>query len=278
MPELPEVETIKTQLNKFLIGKKIKAVDINLAKLVKNITANQFEKKIIGATIKYLRRRAKILIINLSNELSLAIHLKMSGQLIYQKKHNPKNVGKHTHLIYYFADGGSLMHNDMRQFGYVKLLPTEKINKLLEIEEKLGPEPLEKKFTLEEFKKLLLNKKTARIKPLLMDPKFIAGIGNIYSDEILFYAKVRPMRLVASLKPEETSRIYQGIKKILPEAIRYHGTSAELYVDALGKEGNYKPHLKVYGRTNQSCVGCKGKVESLKINGRTAHFCPSCQK
>lgn len=284
MPELPEVETIRKQLEKALIGKKIKSAEIRLSKLVKGISAREFENKIRGALIKSIKRRAKILIVGLSNPVrwqignfSLVIHLKLTGQLIYQEKYDPKQITKYTHIIYYFSDGSTLFHNDLRRFGYVKLIPAEKTDKLLEEKEKFGPEPLEKQFTLEKFKKILSKRQGAKIKPLLMDQTFIAGIGNVYSDEILFYASVRPMRIATSLKPAEIQKIYQGIKKILPEAIRLHGSSVDTYIDIKGKQGKYISRLKVYGRDNKLCLKCKTKIERVKINGRSAHFCPRCQ-
>ncbi len=276
MPELPEVETIKSQLQT-LVGKKVKDVEVNLSKLIKGVSEREFKKCVEGSKISSIRRRAKIVIINLSNNFSLLVHLKMTGQLIYAKKWHAKLATKHTHVIYHFSDGSALLHNDLRRFGYIKLMPTAKVDKFLE-KEGLGPEPLEKSFTLEAFKKILARKQRVKIKPLLMDQKFIAGIGNIYGDEILFCAGVRPVRIVASLSVEEIKKIFQGIKKILPEAIRYRGTSADNYVDMYGQKGQYVPRLKVYGREDDQCFKCSGKVERLKIGGRSAHFCPQCQK
>lgn len=276
MPELPEVETIKRQLQK-LVDREIKDVEVNLSKLIKNASERDFIKRVEGTKISSIKRRAKVLIVNLSSRLSLLVHLKMTGQLIYHKTWSTKHPTKHTHIIYHFSDGSVLLHNDMRQFGYVKLVSTDQVDKFLS-EDGLGPEPLEKYFTLEIFKKMLAGKQRVRIKPLLMDQKFIAGIGNIYADEILFYAGVRPLRIVSNLSTEEIKKIFQGIKKILPAAIRYRGTSADNYVDMYGREGRYVPRLKVYGRENKPCLKCRSKIERLKISGRSAHFCPRCQK
>jgi len=277
MPELPEVETIKRQLEKMLIGKKIASVEVFLPKLIQGISTPTFKQKIEKIIIKNIWRRAKILIISLSNNFSLLIHLKMTGQLIYHKIYNIKQKTKYTHIIYHFIDKSVLLHNDLRQFGYVKLINTDKVNALLENKEKLGPEPLDKNFTLEKFKQLLQKRKTTKIKTLLMDQKFIAGIGNIYSDEILFFAKIRPARPVSALKQDEIKKIYQGIKKILTEAIKLRGSSVENYIDASGKSGEYAQKIKVYGRKGESCPKCKTKIERLKMAGRSAHFCPKCQ-
>lgn len=277
MPELPEVETIKKQLEKTLINKKVASIEIYLPKLIQGASLSIFKQKIEGAIIENIQRRAKILIIDLSNKLSLFIHLKMTGQLIYHKTYNTKQKTKYTHIIYHFTDKSVLLHNDVRQFGYVKLINTDKVNALLENKEKLGPEPLDKNFTFEKFKHLLQIRKMTKIKTLLMDQKFIAGIGNIYSDEILFFAKVKPTHPVSALKQDEIKKIYQGIKKILLEAIKLRGSSVENYLDASGKSGEYAQKLKVYGREGQLCLKCKAKIERLKIAGRSAHFCPKCQ-
>lgn len=271
MPELPEVETIRRQLNKKIKGKKIKAVDVRLLKFVKYPLV-KFKKLVAGATITNISRRAKLLIIELSNGYCLVIHLKLSGQLIYQGEPN-----KHTHLVYYFADGTHLIHNDLRQFGFVKVVPQKELADFLN-REKFGPEPLTKEFTLKVFQELLDKRKGAKIKPLLMDQTWLAGIGNVYSDEILFFAKVLPFRKAGTLKPAEIRRIYQGIREILPLAISRRGTSADQYLDTAGQKGGYLPLVKVYGRQGQPCYICGAKIKRLKIAGRSAHFCPKCQK
>jgi len=271
MPELPEVETIRRQLNKKIKGKKIKTVEVRLRKLVK-YPLSRFKKIVEGAKIKDVKRRAKLLIIELSNGYSLVIHLKLSGQLIFKGQPN-----KHTHLIYYFADGSYLLHNDLRQFGFVKVIPQKELADFL-AKEKFGPEPLTKEFTLRLFQKLLNRRKNAKIKPLLMNQNFIAGIGNLYADEILFFAKVLPTRKVSTLKSEEIRRIYQGIKKILPLAIKRRGASADTYVDTEGEKGSYLPLVKVYRREGQPCYICGTKIKRIKIGARSAYFCPKCQK
>jgi len=278
MPELPEVETIRTQLQKVLVGKKITNVEVSLPKMVK-LDLVKFKKIIIGAKIKSVSRRAKILVFNLSNGWSLLVHLKMSGRLIFRKKGEaPKELDKKwNHLIYHFADGSRLFHNDLRQFGYVKLWATEKLADFF-AKEKLGPEPLEKDFSLDDFLAILASRPKVKIKQFLLDQKNIAGIGNIYSDEILFFAGVHPLRRVNELKPAEIKKLYNGIKKILAEAIKHHGTSDNDYLDAFGEKGDYARRLKVYGRQKEKCGKCGGQIQRLKINGRSAHFCPNCQK
>jgi len=271
MPELPEVETIKRQLNRKIKGKKIKTVEVRLPRFVK-YPLKRFKQFVAQAKITSISRRAKLLIIELSNEYCLIIHLKLTGQLIFNGQPT-----KHTHLIYHFTDGSQLIHNDLIKFGFVKVIPKKELTDFFR-KEKFGPEPLTKKFTLELFKKILSQRKNSKIKPLLMDQKFVAGIGNLYADEILFLAKVLPTRKVSTLRPEETKKIYQGIKNILPLAIKRHGSSFRNYVDAQGKKGNFVPLIKVYQRGNQPCFKCQTKIKKIKIGARSAHFCPKCQK
>lgn len=270
MPELPEVETISRQLNKLVVGKKIKKVRVFLPKIVKASLAF-FKRVLAGAKIISVKRRAKLLIFDLNNGWSFLVHLKMTGQLILNGRPN-----KYTHVVFEFADGSWLLFNDLRQFGYLKLLKTADLGEFF-IREGFGPEPLLKDFLLADFKALLLKKPNARIKQFLMDPKNIAGIGNIYSGEILFASRVHPLRRVASLKPEEIRRIYGNIGKILVEAIKLKGTSANDYLDAFGQKGKFAAKLKVYGKEGEKCVKCKGIITRIKIGGRSAHFCPVCQ-
>ncbi len=278
MPELPEVETIRSQLEKLVVGKNIEKVDIGLPKMVK-LALDRFRKIVVGSRVKSISRRAKILIFELSSGWSILIHLKLSGRLIFRKKEEilKDEDAKWNHLIYYFQDGSRLFHNDLRQFGYVKLIETDKLADFFK-KEKLGPEPLKKYFTFEDFSAILKRKPKAKIKQFLMDQQNIAGIGNIYSDEILFSARVHPLRKIADLRLEEGKKIFEGIKKILPEALKFQGSSVDLYLNALGKEGEYVPHLKVYGREGEKCKKCGGIIQRLKIGGRSAHFCPACQR
>lgn len=278
MPELPEVETIVRQLRRAVVGKKIISAKVLLPKIVK-AKPGKFQIAVKDATIKRIWRRAKILIWELDNGWSLLIHLKMTGQLIYQKTDDRKQTtekNKYTHVIFSFSDGSRLLFNDLRQFGYIKLIKTEGLVDFF-IKEKIGPEPLGKDFSLADLEVLLNRRPKTRIKQFLIDPKNIAGIGNIYSDEILFFAGANPLRRVKTLKRGETAKVYQGIKKILPAAIKLKGTSADNYLDAFGRKGNFLKKLKVYGREGQKCVKCKGEIERVKIGGRSAHFCPKCQ-
>lgn len=243
MPELPEVETIKRQLSREIIGKKLEG------------------DKVVG-----VRRRAKILIIDFTDGSSLVFHLKLTGQLILNGE-----ASKHTRCIFKFDDGSNLVFNDMRKFGWWKKIASTK-----KLEESFGPEALE--VSLTEFKKILSKRPKAKIKALLMDQKAIAGIGNIYSDEILFLSKVRPLRLVVSLRQSEVSSIWANIGRILKRAVKLRGTSERSYVDARGKKGNYLKELKVYRRENKKCFRCGALIKREKLGSRSAHYCPNCQK
>ncbi|MGB9743422.1 MAG: DNA-formamidopyrimidine glycosylase [Minisyncoccales bacterium] len=243
MPELPEVETIRRQLAAKIIGKKLN-----------------------GQKIINVRRRAKILFIDLANGSSLIFHLKLTGQLIFNAK-----PSVYTRKVFVFDDGSKLVFNDVRRFGWWK-----EMKDTSKLEKEFGPEALE--VDLKTFSQLLKKKPKSKIKPLLMDQKFIAGIGNIYSDEILFAAGVLPWRLVKTLTEDKIKKIHQNIKKVLTKALQYRGTTEQYYRDACGQPGDYNQQLKVYQRGGQPCLICGAKIKRVKIAGRSAHYCPHCQK
>ena len=293
MPELPEVETIRRQLFKEVVGKKIKSVEIKLPKLTyfngKKSDVKNFSKNLNGARVTKANRAAKILIITLSNDYTLLIHLKLTGQLIYRAKNGNLKRGGHpwpkpgvsvpnkwTYMIIHFTDGSKLYFNDLRQFGYLKLIETKKIGEQKELK-KLGPEPLDKNFTAVKFSEMLKKRAKAKIKPLLLDQNFISGIGNIYADESLFYAGILPTRPTGKLKPEEIKKLHQGIKAILQKSIAQGGTSSDTYVTLTGQKGGYEKYLKVYGREKEKCQRCGGIIKRIKLGARSAHFCPKCQ-
>lgn len=272
MPELPEVETIRRQLLRKIKNKKIKNAEVKLARMI-NVSVAEFERAVGGKKVKDIRRRAKLLIIDLSGGWSILIHLKMAGQLIYDGK---TGIGK-PHIIYIFEGGHELKHYDFRLFGWAKLIKTEDVEKFLS-KEKFGPEIIDEKFTVEDFSGLLAKKPNAKIKPLLMDQKFIAGVGNIYAQEACFCAKVLPIRKVSTLSSEEIKDIYYCLRKILIGALERKGTSVDAYVDVEGEKGSYVSSLKVYGRGGEKCFGCKDKIKTIKLAGRGTSFCPKCQK
>lgn len=269
MPELPEVETLKRGLEDRIKDKIIKNIEVDTAKLT-NVPLKVLNQKVKNQKIKSVSRRAKVLILALSNDYNLLIHLKLTGQLVLGGLPN-----KFTHIIFNFTDGRRLFFNDMRKFGWLKLLNQEQLKKELA---DYGVEPLSKEFTLKKFKEILNKRKKAKIKQILLDQKLIAGIGNIYTDESCFYAKIRPMRIVKTLKPEEIKRLYEGIKKILKFAIDKKGTSADTYIQLDGSPGQMLKYLKVYGRKGEKCKRCPGIVKKIKLNGRGTHFCEKCQQ
>jgi len=265
MPELPEVETIKRQLEKKLPGKKIEKVQI-----IDCPNADKRIRALSGIKILKVRRRAKTLIVDLNNDKSLLIHLKLTGQLIFRK-----NAGKErfTRVLFYLSSGG-LLFNDMRKFGFIKLVPTENVEK--EIHEKYGPEPFDKDFTLKIFEEILVRKKKSKIKPLLMDQKVISGLGNIYAQEACFIAGIKPGRTAGSLDKKEQTRLYSAIKKVLLSAIKFHGTSFDsIYVDAYGQPGGFGQRLYVYQQ--EKCKRCGQTLKSLRLGGRGTWYCGRCQ-
>jgi len=269
MPELPEVETIRRQLARAVVGKKITGVKILSAKTVRG-SAGDFVKKIIGAKIKSIGRRAKLLLLNLFNGLTIITHLKLTGQYLLDEEPN-----KYTRVIFYFGKK-KLLFNDLRRFGYLKLARTADLPKFLAGE--YGPEPLSADFILKKFSEILKRRPKMKIKQLLMEQKLIAGIGNIYAQEACFMARVKPTRPAKSLKKEEIKKLFQAIKKVLAEAIKYGGSSSENYLNLYGKEGNFVPRLKVYGRGKQKCRRCGSILKIIKLSGRGTVYCEICQK
>lgn len=275
MPELPEVETIRRQLEKVLIGKTVKSVEVRFGKKI-NLPASKFVAKLRGAKFLAIRRRAKLLILDLDNKMSLLIHLKMTGRLLYISANIRPT--KHTHVIFNLSDGQQLFWEDIRKFGFIKVMPTVEINGYL-ARENYGPEPFEKDFSFEIFKNCLLKSPRKKVKPLLMEQTCLAGIGNIYADEGLWYAGVQPTRRVGNLSEKELHELYNGLQKVLLESIKYRGTSADAYLDAYGREGEFVPRLKAYGKEGSKCLrGDGGVIKKIRLNGRGAHFCSVHQR
>ena len=297
MPELPEVETIRNDLRKKILNKKIVQVEIRQGKAV-NFENKFFVQALHGNSFGKIDRRGKLMIFQLKDNFkiskarvitSVLVHLKMTGQLIYEKKIGTKVEvvagghkliekdfdlpNKHTQVIFTFDDRGELFFNDLRRFGYMKLATDEEVERVLSV---FGIEPLTKNFTYENFL-AALGKRKVTIKVALMDQKKIAGIGNIYADEVCFCAKVLPMRQVATLTDSEKKKIFTCIPEILKMAIKHRGTTFKDYLDSEGRKGNYTDFLKVFDREGESCERCGEVVKKIKSNGRGTHFCPGCQ-
>ncbi len=266
MPELPEVETIKRELEKAVLGKKIIEASVYEPKIIRQPQVEKFKREIKGVTIKNVLRRAKVLILELSNDKSLVIHLKMTGQLIYP------GDAKKSRVSFKLSDNNWLDFNDRRLFAELRLLDDWRSLKFIK---NLGPEPFD--LTVDRFKEMLASKKI-RIKPLLMDQAFISGIGNLYAVEALFRAKVHPERPALSLSDKEKETLLKEIKDTLNEAIKYKGSSVDQYRQLSGEPGDYAKYHKVYGRENKPCLVCKTPIKRTSLAGRGTYFCPSCQR
>ncbi len=266
MPELPEVETIKRELERAVLGKKITEVCVHHPKVIREPSVEKFKKGITGATFKNILRKAKVLILELSNGKSLVIHLKMTGQLVY-----PGNA-KTSRVSFCLSDGKILDFNDQRLFAELRLMDNWGDLKFIQ---GLGPEPFD--ITEKQFKEMLSSKKT-KIKPLLMDQTFISGIGNLYAAEALFRARIHPARPAASLSDKEKGLLFQEIKDTLQEAIQHKGSSVDQYVQLSGEPGDYAKYHKVYGRVGKPCLACKTAIKRIALGGRGTYFCPKCQK
>jgi formamidopyrimidine-DNA glycosylase len=307
MPELPEVETVVRELHRKLKGRAIKSVEVRAAKLigvgpaslrpkrqVESSKVLKFIKLLKGQRIVSVKRRAKLLIFDLSGPLSMYVHLKMTGQFIFEDKALRKKTGgkykvlnklsaplvqlpgKHTHVIFTFTDGSTLYFNDLRKFAYLKIVRDAEVSKIKELQE-YGPEPFSREFTLSRFSVATEKRDKSSIKQVLMDPKIVVGIGNIYSDEILFHAGVRPARRVSGITNQELSKIYHQIRPVLKKGIEAKGSSVGDFVRTDGAWGQMGKYHFVYGRRKQPCKRCGSIIESIKLGGRTGSYCPQCQ-
>ncbi|MFH0912947.1 MAG: DNA-formamidopyrimidine glycosylase, partial [Candidatus Omnitrophota bacterium] len=264
-PELPEVETVKRELEKAILGKKIRGISVHNPKVVRQPSVDKFKKGLQGVTIKRVLRKAKILILELSNGKSLVIHLRMTGQLVYP------GDGKNSRVSFKLSDGKTLDFNDQRLFAELRLLDDWHSLKFIQ---GLGPEPFD--LTTQKFKSMLAGKKT-KIKPLLMDQTFISGIGNLYAAEVLFRARIHPGRSAAGLLDKEKTLLFQEIRDTLSEAIKYKGSSVDQYVQLSGMPGDYARYHKVYDREGKPCLVCKTPIKRIALGGRGTYFCSKCQ-
>ena len=271
MPELPEVETIKRDLERLIVNRKILAIRTNSAKQVQP-SLKIVQKAIVGAKITKIGRRAKILIIFLDNGKTLTVHLKLTGRLLVRKRGTPKDNWQR--IVIDLDNNKELRFADLRKFGWVRLIKNKK--ELENLLAEFGPEPLSD-LTFEKFKEIL-SKSGRPIKIVLMDQKKIAGIGNIYANEALFLAKINPCRPANKITDKETKKLFQAIEKVLKAGIRYRGASDQYYLDALGRKGAYQEHFLIYRREGKKCLDCEAKIKKIKLGGRGTFFCPHCQK
>ncbi|OGH02836.1 MAG: DNA-formamidopyrimidine glycosylase [Candidatus Levybacteria bacterium RIFCSPHIGHO2_01_FULL_37_17] len=281
MPELPEVETVKLGLQKYLVGHKILDVEIKVAKLFEGRVED-----VVGAKVIDARRFGKGLVIDLSNKHSLAIHIKLTGQLIYRddktskimlsQKVGDKIPNQFTHVIFKLDKGAYLYYNDKRRFGWIRAVKTEDLSKM-PFFKNMGPEPF-KDLTFELFNKIISGKQTV-IKPLLMDQTRIGGIGNIYANDALFFAGISPKRRAKDLTSSEIKSLYDSILKVMEKSMKYGGASELNFVNVLGQEGEYQHHSLAYGRQGEKCSkNDEGIIEKTFLAGRGTYFCPVHQK
>ncbi|MFZ5647932.1 MAG: bifunctional DNA-formamidopyrimidine glycosylase/DNA-(apurinic or apyrimidinic site) lyase [Bacillota bacterium] len=274
MPELPEVETVRRSLESQVSGLTINEVILLMPKIIKSPPPQSFIENITGKRIKKLGRRGKYLLINLSEGLTLVIHLRMTGRLVFCPADTPP--GKHTHAVFRLSDGNSLHFSDIRQFGRMALTGTDRLDSLPGLKD-LGVEPLSEKFTRDYLKKELKRRRT-KIKSLLLDQTFIAGLGNIYADEALHRARINPEKIAANLTARETALLYQAVRDVLAEGIANRGTTLRDYVDGMGQAGSNQNALRVYDREGKPCLLCGQPVSRIRLGGRSSYFCPRCQK
>lgn len=288
MPELPEVETIKRGLEPLLISQKIKTVSFDWLKSFPN-DPDMVDEFLINSTIVKVRRRGKVLMIDLNNDYSLLVHLKMTGQLVYRSQKQNFGAGhpndsligklpdKSSRVTIELNNGAKLFFNDQRKFGWMKLIPTSEIANI-DFFKKIGPEPLEATFSPKVLKDRLSKRPNSKIKAALLDQTVIAGIGNIYADESLWGAKIHPARLVKSLTNQEIEQLYEEIIFVLKLSIKKGGSTDKNYVNHEGKRGSYLDFARVFRRQNLDCPSCGQTIEKIKLAGRGTHFCPNCQK
>ena len=287
MPELPEVETVRTGLAKLLPGRVVADVWHDWPKSFPNAPAD-VAKFLINAKINDIRRRAKVLIIELSSDHSLVIHLKMTGQLVFEGSArfaaghpNDSLIGKlpdkSTRVIIDFKDGSKLFFNDQRKFGWMRLLPTLELPEI-DFLKKIGPEPLEDDFTVKDFIERLMTRRNSAVKAVLLDQTVIAGVGNIYADESLFLAKIHPARRVGNIPRTKLVALYNDLRQVLITAIENGGSTDRNYVNAEGQKGSYTKFAQVFRREGQPCPRCGTEIIKIRVAGRGTHICPREQK
>ncbi len=282
MPELPEVQTIVSDLNKKIINYKIIDFWSDWPRAIGGISLNLFNKEIKGEKIVKIWRLGKNIFIDLTGNKTIYIHLRMTGHLLVKSKVDNNNyfserVNQYVHHKWDLNGGKSLEFSDKRKFGKIILADTDRIKELKEIKN-LGIDLLDKEFALNKLKEILKKRNKMAIGKLLLDQSMLAGIGNIYRSEILFEAKISPFRLSGKLKKKEVELLYKSIIKIIKKAIKFRGTSDSDYRDSEGKAGNFQKFLKVYHREGKKCKICKNKIKRLNINGRSIFYCSHCQK
>jgi formamidopyrimidine-DNA glycosylase len=288
MPELPEVETIRAGLANLLPGRTVASEQHDHEKSFPNAKAD-VKEFLLGATVTNVRRRAKVLMIDLASDYTLVIHLKMTGQLVFHGPEvhfgaghpNDSLIGKlpdkSTRVTLTFKDGSKLFFNDQRKFGWMRLMPTIEVPNI-DFMKKVGPEPLEDDFTAEEFTERFKRRGNTTIKAAILDQTVVAGVGNIYADESLWGAKIHPATLVKNVSKQKFSRLFTEVRFVMNLSIEKGGSSDRNYVDAEGKKGSYLSFARVFRREGRPCPRCGTIIEKTRVAGRGTHICPYCQK
>jgi formamidopyrimidine-DNA glycosylase len=278
--ELPEVEVVRRDLEKEVVGRRVKAVEVrphrNAMRVIRrHARRKEFADRLSGKKITKVDRRGKYVLLHLDDGDVLVVHFGMSGQFLRGTKR--QSLPAHTHVVIEFQQGGDLRFIDPRTFGEMFVAAGDELGKVKELDH-IAIDPLEDTFTWQEFSAELA-RRAARLKGLLMDQKFVSGLGNIYSDEVLFAAGLRHDRQSDTLSSQEVRRLYRAIREVVQDAIRYRGTTLddEAYVDLFGKPGEFQAELKVYGRKGLACRRCRTPIDVVKISGRNSYFCPQCQ-
>jgi len=277
MPELPEVEVIRRDLEREVVGRKIKKVDVGEMRAIRrHPNKKHFIGQLEGRKITRLERRGKYLLFTLDDGQTLVTHLGMSGQLL-RATQSRAAVQKHTHVVLTFTQGGQLRFRDPRTFGEMFVVEDGGMDAVPEVAE-LGVDPLETPLSWEDFGRMLTARKV-KLKPLLMDQKFLAGLGNIYSDEVLFTAGLAHDRHSDTLSTQEVRRLYRALVETIQDAVKYRGTTLDDngYVDLGGTPGEFQGHLRVYGHEGDPCRRCRRPIMRRKTGGRSTYFCEACQ-
>lgn len=278
--ELPEVEVMRRDLERDVVGKKIKAAEVKQSKnamraIRRHKTRKDFTSRLTGRKIAKVERRGKYILITLDSGDAVIVHFGMSGQ--FHRGTGRVALPPHTHIVLTFQQGGDLRFVDPRTFGELFVVTPDEVGKVKELQH-LAIDPLDQVFTWPTFQ-YLLAERAAKMKQLLMDQKFISGLGNIYSDEVLFAAGLRFDRMSNTLSSQEVRRLYRAIQETLQDAIKLRGTTLEdeAYLDLFGQAGDYGPELKVYGRAGLPCRRCRTPIQTVRISQRTSFYCPQCQ-
>jgi formamidopyrimidine-DNA glycosylase len=274
MPEMPEVETIRRTLVDKVSGRRIKEVEFLLSRLVKWPSAGEFQAVLTSKTITNLTRRGKYLLFHLDDNKIMVVHLRMTGRLSYVTP--GMEMDKFTRIIFKLDNGDMLIYADTRTLGTLYLLPPEELWRISGLFN-MGPEPLSPEFSLRYFIEML-KKRHGNIKAVLLNQKYIGGLGNIYVDESMAIANIHPERIASSLTNGEAEQLFSAINKVIADAITHGGTTFRDYRDGSGQSGSHQHHLAVYGRKAAPCLTCGTNIVWKTVAGRGTHFCPDCQK